>query len=255
MDPLPAAAGVGDTVRFSGSLYDSDGFSLGGATIYVKDDVDLGSDETIAILTTDDDGAFYAEWTAERRPAGGSWDFYAVFEGGGGLPGSRSETRSMEVAGIVSVPQPQQPPPAPDEDDSGCLIATAAHGTELAPQVQALREYRDGTLLETGSGSAFMSAFSAAYYSFSPHVADLEREYPALRQAVAAAIAPMLHALQVAALADPDSEESVALHGVAALMLVMGLYVGVPAAATAAAARALRGRPAMAERRHRGRDP
>ena len=61
-------------------------------------------------------------------------------------------------------------------------IATAAHGTELAAQVQALREYRDGTLLATGSGSAFMSAFSAAYYSFSPHMADLENEYPALRR-------------------------------------------------------------------------
>ena len=66
-------------------------------------------------------------------------------------------------------------PAVPSADDSGCLIATAAHGIELAPQVQALREYRDGTLLATGSGSAFMSAFSAAHYSFSPYVADLER--------------------------------------------------------------------------------
>ena len=113
-------------------------------------------------------------------------------------------------------------------DDSACLIATAAHGTELAPQVQALCGDGDGTLLATGSGSAFMSAFSAAYYSFSPHVADLEREYPAFRQAAAAAIAPMLHALHVEALADPSSEESVVLHGIAALLLVMGLYVGLP---------------------------
>ena len=234
LDPLPAAAGVGDAVRFSGWLYDDTGSPVQGATIYVKDDVGLGSDETIAILTTDADGAFSAAWTAERRPSGGSWDFYAVFEGEPGLRKSRSDTYSVEVAGIVSVPQPEQPA-APGEDDSGCLIATAAHGTELAPQVQALREYRDGTLLATGSGSAFMSAFSAAYYSFSPHVADLEREHPAFRQAVAVLIAPMLHALSVAALADPGSEASVAAHGVAAILLAAGMYAAAPSGAAAAA--------------------
>ncbi len=239
LNPLPVAAGVGDAVRFSGWLYDDAGSPVQGATIYVKDDVDLGSDETIAILTTDIDGEFYAEWTAERRPSGGSWDFYAVFEGEPGLRKSRSNTYAVEVAGIVSVPQPPEPPSA---DDSGCLIATAAHGTELAPQVQALREYRDGTLLATGSGSAFMSAFSAAYYSFSPYVSDLEREHPAFRQAAAVLIAPMLHALSVAALADPNSEASVAAHGVAAVLLAMGMYVGAPAGAAAATLRWMRGR-------------
>ena len=126
-------------------------------------------------------------------------------------------------------------PAAPDDDDSGCLIATAAYGTELAPQVQALREYRDTTLLASGPGSAFMSSFSAAYYAFSPHVADLEREHPAVRQAVAALIAPMLYSLQVATQADPGSDSSVVAHGIAAILLVAGMYVGAPAVGAAAA--------------------
>ena len=107
--------------------------------------------------------------------------------------------------------------------------------------MQALREYRDGTLLATGPGAAFMSSFSTVYYAFSPHVADLEREHPAVRQAVAALIAPLLYSLQVAAQADPASDGSVVAHGVAALLLVAGLYVGAPAAGAAAAARAARG--------------
>ena len=104
----------------------------------------------------------------------------------------------------------------------GCLIATAAHGTALAPQVQALREYRDGALLATGYGSASMSAFSAAYCPFSPYVADLEREHPTARQA-AALIVTILFALSVAALADHGSEASVAAHGVAVVLPATGL--------------------------------
>ncbi|MDC0330216.1 hypothetical protein OAN18_04955, partial [Nitrosopumilus sp.] len=50
----------------------------------------------------------------------------------------------------------------------GCLIATATYGSELAPQIQQLRELRDNQLLNTESGSAFMTTFNEAYYSFSP---------------------------------------------------------------------------------------
>ena len=49
----------------------------------------------------------------------------------------------------------------------GCLIATATYGSELAPEVQKLREIRDNTLLQTESGKLFMGTFNDFYYSFS----------------------------------------------------------------------------------------
>ena len=58
------------------------------------------------------------------------------------------------------------------EEGGGCLIATAAYGSEMSPQVQMLREIRDNQLMNTESGSAFMSAFNNVYYSFSPAIAD-----------------------------------------------------------------------------------
>jgi len=112
----------------------------------------------------------------------------------------------------------------------GCLIATAAYGTEMAAEVQALREIRDSTLLGTGAGSAFMSAFNAVYYSFSPTVADWERESPELRAAVRAVIAPMLASLSIMSAAEPGSELGVAALGALVIALNAGLYVGAPVA-------------------------
>jgi len=52
-------------------------------------------------------------------------------------------------------------------DGGGCLIATATYGSEMAPQVQLLREIRDNQLMNTGSGASFMTGFNQFYYSFS----------------------------------------------------------------------------------------
>ena len=77
----------------------------------------------------------------------------------------------------------------PVPEGGGCLIATAAYGTELAPQVQLLREAR-AEIASTGAGSALVHALNSAYYVVSPGIADLQRQSPELRQLTAAALAP-----------------------------------------------------------------
>ncbi len=84
-----------------------------------------------------------------------------------------------------------------DVTGGGCLIATAAFGSELAPQVQQLREIRDNSLLQTESGSAFMESFNQFYYSFSPTIADLERENPIFKEMVKITITPLLISLSI----------------------------------------------------------
>ena len=82
-------------------------------------------------------------------------------------------------------------------DGGGCLIATAAFGSEMAPQVQSLREVRDNIILETESGKTFMTSFNHVYYAFSPAMADLERKDPMVRDTVRAVITPMIASLTI----------------------------------------------------------
>ena len=92
------------------------------------------------------------------------------------------------------------------EEAGGCLIATAAYGSEMAPQVQLLREIRDNQLMNTESGSAFMTTFNEVYYSFSPYIADMERENPLFKEAVKLGLTPMLSSLAIMENADSESE-------------------------------------------------
>ena len=111
----------------------------------------------------------------------------------------------------------------------GCLIATAAFGSEMAPQVQFLREIRDNTVLQTESGTSFMTGFNQFYYSFSPVVADYERENPAFKEAVKIAITPMLTSLAILNYVDIDSEEEMLGYGIGIILLNIGMYFIAPA--------------------------
>ena len=109
----------------------------------------------------------------------------------------------------------------------GCLIATAAYGSEMAPQVQLLREIRDNQLMNTDSGMSFMSGFNQIYYSFSPTIADAQRESPLFKEAVKIAITPMLSSLSIMSAA--ESEAEVLGYGIGVILMNLGLYVGIPA--------------------------
>ena len=111
----------------------------------------------------------------------------------------------------------------------GCLIATAAFGSEMAPQVQFLREIRDNTVLQTESGTSFMTGFNQFYYSFSPVVADYERENPTFKEAVKIAITPMLTSLAILNYVDIDSEEEMLGYGIGIILLNIGMYFVAPA--------------------------
>jgi hypothetical protein len=113
------------------------------------------------------------------------------------------------------------------EEGGGCLIATATYGSEMATEVQQLRELRDNQLLQTESGTAFMGMFNDAYYSFSPIIADYERENPLFKEAVKIAITPMISSLSL--MENANSESEVLGIGISVIVLNLGMYLGLPA--------------------------
>jgi peptidyl-prolyl cis-trans isomerase B (cyclophilin B) len=118
---------------------------------------------------------------------------------------------------------------SPIKEGGGCLIATATYGSEMAPQVQQLREFRDNTILQTESGSIFMSGFNQFYYSFSPVIANLERENPIFKEVVKLTLTPMLSSLSLLNYVDIDSEQEMLGYGISLIILNTGMYFVAPA--------------------------
>jgi len=136
---------------------------------------------------------------------------------------------TVPVCGTGTVLKDGQCVPEETSGGGACLIATATFGSELAPQVQFLRELRDDTVMSTSSGASFMAGFNAIYYSFSPAVADLERESPIFKETVKIAITPLLSSLSLLSFADIDSESEMLGYGIGVILLNIGMYFVAPA--------------------------
>ena len=133
--------------------------------------------------------------------------------------------RAAAESALESNPEEQQQ----QSNGGGCLIATAAFGSEMAPQVQFLRELRDNTILQTQSGTSFMIGFNQFYYSFSPAVADYERENLVFKEAVKLTLTPLLTSLTLLQYTDIDSESEMLGYGIGVILLNIGMYFVAPA--------------------------
>jgi len=115
-------------------------------------------------------------------------------------------------------------------EGGGCLIATATFGSEMSPQVQQLRELRDNVVMQTASGHTFMTGFNQIYYSFSPYVADFERENVVFKETVKVALTPMLASFSILSHVPIDTEQEMLGYGIGVILLNIGMYFVAPAA-------------------------
>jgi len=177
----------------------------------------------IRTVTSDANGNFSLKFKVPSSAKSGSFDIVTNVEVEGEAV-SESNTESVVSQKADFDPQSS----GTTEKGGGCLIATATYGSELAPQVQMLREIRDNSLLQTQSGTTFMTGFNQFYYSFSPYIADYERENPVFKEAVKLVITPLISSLSILNYVDMNSEETVLGYGISLILLNVGMYFGVP---------------------------
>jgi hypothetical protein len=72
-----------------------------------------------------------------------------------------------------------------------------------------------------------MSTFNDIYYSFSPIIADYERENPLFKEAIKLGLTPMLSSLAI--MENAESESEVLGLGLSVIALNLGMYIGLPA--------------------------
>jgi hypothetical protein len=113
-----------------------------------------------------------------------------------------------------------------------CLIATATYGSEVAPEVQLLRNFRDYAIMRTRSGSNFMVVFNAWYYSFSPYVANYLSNHWVERTIMKGVLYPLVGILyltsELFSATSGNPEIAVLLSGLFASSLIGALYLGLP---------------------------
>ena len=81
--------------------------------------------------------------------------------------------------------------------------------------------------MNTEAGSAFMGTFNDIYYSFSPAIADMQRDSPMFKEVVKLGLTPMLSSLAI--MENANSESEVLGLGLSVIALNLGMYIALPA--------------------------
>lgn len=111
-----------------------------------------------------------------NQDATGIISYFTPIPGTSGSPVTAAElcTTPSEVIGLL--------------DDKSCFIATAAFGSDMAPEVQSFRDFRNKYLLTNSLGRNFVKL----YYKYSPFYANLIAESEISKTIVRAALWPLL---------------------------------------------------------------
>jgi len=113
------------------------------------------------------------------------------------LAALKSAGNSMPAEKLAQLAPAAKPPSAgaPEPAKKGaCFVATAAFGSDMEPEVEFLRRFRDERLITNASGRLFIRV----YNSIGPAFARLVRSSPGRRRVARAAIRLAIRPLQIA---------------------------------------------------------
>jgi parallel beta-helix repeat protein len=162
--------------------------ALADETITLTFNIDTGLGGNTFNATTTSAGSYqWSGWSSDNSFSSGTYEVWASWTGNT----THHDATSGAISFIVRSPTITFPYPI------CCFIATATYGSELAPEVQFLRNFRADTVLTTFTGRQFMAVFNAIYYSFSPQVASGIASHDGFRAVARGVLFPLIRILQV----------------------------------------------------------
>jgi hypothetical protein len=91
------------------------------------------------------------------------------------------------------------PPPTTPYPRQGCIVATAAYGSEMAPEVAYMRYVRDDMIGSNAVGRLLVNKWNVFYYSWSPPVAQFITTHSALQPVFRIILVPLIGTVHVTA--------------------------------------------------------
>ena len=187
---------VGDTLTVTARLRNMGANPIGNETVAFFLE---GSDgKTTALGEAKTDKAGLAVFNCAVNVGGGSYWVVASHPESGSYA-YRNARNKLIVNQPITTASVSTVSPTTTEPQKKCIIATAAYGSELAPEVEFLRTFRDRFVSSTFAGRSFMKAFNLFYYSFSPQVANVISENQLLRDMVKTSLCPLIGVLSTSA--------------------------------------------------------
>ena len=224
-----------ETVSISGLVHDNQNNTVFGAGVSILVNGTGNNPIYVQLVYTDQSGAYSDSFILAANSVAGQYTVYVSASKSGYTNGqiqtqfsvaatstttsTSHTTTSSSSSSTTTVPQPPM-----------CLIATAAYGSELTPEVTLLRNFRDRDVLKTSAGANFMQAFNAFYYSFSPQVASFISSDNNLRTVVKAILYPLVGILYLSNIVFTatsfNGELAVTLAGMFASISLGTIYLG-----------------------------
>jgi hypothetical protein len=167
--------------------------TTGGSVTYPGEGTFNYSKGTVVnLVANSDEGYRFDQWTG---------DIGTILEGN-----VDDATTTITMNDDYSITANFEEEPSTPSGPGGCFIATAAHGTPMAEEIQILREFRDEYLLANPVGQALVDL----YYRVSPSMAEFITEHPSLKPIVRAGLVPAVAMSTVAVNTTPAEKAAIA---------------------------------------------
>ncbi|MBS7628859.1 hypothetical protein KEJ23_02625 [Candidatus Bathyarchaeota archaeon] len=165
-------------------------------------------------------------------PAGAFWDDVSITFNPSSKPEDSPKPIQTPTPTTSPTPTPE-PTSTPASKTHNCIIVTVAYGSELAPEVYHMRQFRDDMIGSNNIGRLLVEGWNTFYYLWSPPIARFIAAYEISRKASQLLLLPLQGTVRLASyvylISAPFSKEFASIVGFTfAAILSTASYILAP---------------------------